>query len=586
MSLVVANDQRLENITNTIKKKISEKGNYTFELQGNSLNPFYSIQFDLLEGKKNGFVQISRIDYYTSDLVASNLDFNKKSCILEKGEKTQNIPVLKAEGAEIQGKTFEWISSNSNVASVSEDGTITAVGRGKANIRAIFKGDDTYAPSSASFDVKVMDTPQLKFSEQSLTIVKGDKFTLPTLLGLPSEIGVTYQSSNPEVATIDEKSGNVTINGVGKTTINASTQESEYYHATKASYDLIVKLGKESSTTIFDFTSDDYYENVPSSGYVSLSKIEQGGILLKFKANAESKIEPSWYKSNRTIHLYSKDTLTIASNYNIKQIEFDFFDEKHAAENSDIKVSSQGNYKYVNTALTGKFIISSNEKVKSLSCVLGKTVYIKRITVKTDMPDGTIEVATKEGYGTYYSPLSYVMPEGLVGFGYTGIDLSKNSLTKSEDYVAGDIVPAETALVVKGKQGKYGYQITDAKANKIIENNLLKGVSEKTTINVESNLSRYILTYGTSNNVLGFFRTKSGYITVQANRAYLEIPGMQAIAGFSFDDQTTGVDALLQKEVNKNMSVYTLSGVKIRVSSTQELPAGLYIINSKLVKVK
>ena len=94
-----------------------------------------------------------------------------------------------------------------------------------------------FYPTAATL---VKQNPGLAFADSTVTVYEGvQNFPEPVLTnetGLP----VSYESNNADVATVDEE-GNVTIMGVGTATITASVEESTYYTAGSASYDIIVK---------------------------------------------------------------------------------------------------------------------------------------------------------------------------------------------------------------------------------------------------------------------------------------------------------------------------------------------------------
>ena len=98
----------------------------------------------------------------------------------------------------------------------------------------------------------VLETPKypaardLTFSETSVTLTLGDTFTAPTLSGETS--GVTYASSNEEVATVDETTGEVTIVGAGEAIITASAPATEDFLAGEASYTLTVNKAARTLT--------------------------------------------------------------------------------------------------------------------------------------------------------------------------------------------------------------------------------------------------------------------------------------------------------------------------------------------------
>ena len=203
-------------------------------------------------------------------------------------------------------------------------------------------------------------------------------------------------------------------------------------------------------------------------------------------------------------------------------------------------------------------------------------VYAKDETIA-----GAINIATEEGFGTFYTDKNYVLPQGLTAFGYTSID--GNTLTKSVEYVAGDIVPANTAVVVKGAKGSYNYYNTEEAATKTIERNLLKGVTTDTRFEATSGVKRYILTRA-DDGILAFYRTNTGTINVKANRAYLEVPTAMAVASFSLEGSATGINNVVT--IAAKQGIYTISGVRLNATTTKGLPAGIYIVDGKKVIVK
>lgn len=86
-------------------------------------------------------------------------------------------------------------------------------------------------------------TPRnLAFSSETAVAIIGEEFTLPTLTGVTA--GVTYSSSNTNVATVDA-SGIITLVDVGATTITATAPATDQYESGTASYTLTVKPAQE-----------------------------------------------------------------------------------------------------------------------------------------------------------------------------------------------------------------------------------------------------------------------------------------------------------------------------------------------------
>ena len=75
--------------------------------------------------------------------------------------------------------------------------------------------------------------------------LRGSTWTAPTLSN-PHGLGITYSSSNTDVATVST-TGVVTLTGIGQTTIKATTAGNENYTASEAQYELTVSRGKAKS---------------------------------------------------------------------------------------------------------------------------------------------------------------------------------------------------------------------------------------------------------------------------------------------------------------------------------------------------
>ena len=88
-----------------------------------------------------------------------------------------------------------------------------------------------------SGDVVVKEPQTLYFPEKAYSVVEGEAFDAPTVIGAQTD--VTYTSSNTAVATVDAN-GVVTILSTGETTITATAVEDDTYQEASASYTLTV----------------------------------------------------------------------------------------------------------------------------------------------------------------------------------------------------------------------------------------------------------------------------------------------------------------------------------------------------------
>lgn len=484
-----------------------------------------------------------------------------------------STPTLKAGEQTLSDKTITWSSDKEKVATVDANGTVTGVAAGNAKITAKFAGDDTYKTSTASYEIIVKGAPSLSFPQTSYTVEMGDVFSEPTLQGLPTGVTAKYSSSNADVATVDESTGKVQIVGVGTTTIKAVSEAKDVYEVAEASYELTVNRATSKEVTI-DFSTFGL-ENDKEVGNLKVD-----GITITFKG--KSTLPPKWYNTGTAVRLYSGNQLTISSNNVIRSVIFicDGGGKNMTTGNTAL---SAGVY----NAKTNTWDLSgTNEKVITLKNTLSSGHFrIQKIIVTTDVSVGTITIATPEGFGTYYNSNSYILPKGLTAFGYTKAN-TDGTLVKTDEFTGGDVVPANVALVVKGNTGDYECYATDQVATKTLEGNLLKGVAKATTVEKAEGFKRYVLT--TVNGVLGFYRTKSGNIKVPANRAYLELTEAQAqaVSFFQLDGETTGIENATATTKEAPKAIYTLSGVRLKATTTKGLPAGAYVVNGKVVIVK
>lgn len=144
-------------------------------------------------------------------------------------------------------KTVTWASSDTRIATVTvgADGkaTVTGVAGGTVTITVTAtngtdeNGDDKTATCTVT--VKKI-AGSISYSDEEV-IAKNTEATITNELTMTGDGTVTYESSNEDVATVDEN-GEVTIVGVGETIIKATVADgAKYtYNPNWASYKLIV----------------------------------------------------------------------------------------------------------------------------------------------------------------------------------------------------------------------------------------------------------------------------------------------------------------------------------------------------------
>ena len=197
---------------------------------------------------------------------------------------------------------------------------------------------------------------------------------------------------------------------------------------------------------------------------------------------------------------------------------------------------------------------------------------------------------TEAGFATYYTSDAYAMPTGVTG--YTITDNNGSELTMKEAYTEGAVVPAQTALVLKGEAGKYSYLPTTSDETAPAENKL-HGSDEATETHVEgTNIKYYKLSYDNNNANLGFYwgAADGAAFTNAAHKAYLALEGTTLLSqkrGFSFNELMNGITTSISQANAANVakqSIFDINGR--RVNSLNGAAKGIYIVNGQKVLVK
>lgn len=197
---------------------------------------------------------------------------------------------------------------------------------------------------------------------------------------------------------------------------------------------------------------------------------------------------------------------------------------------------------------------------------------------------------TEAGYSTYYANHAFVVPTGVEIGIVTNASTANATLTIDwSAYKEGEIVPANTGVLLKGNEGTYSYIVDDSEAKTPAENLLKGSVAEATTEG--ENCLFYKLSYDNNGENLGFYwaAENGAAFTNGAHKAYLALPTEIAknTRGFGLEgDGTTGIDQIANGQALVN--VYTIDGILVRKQVLENqalngLKKGIYIVNGKKV---
>ena len=215
-----------------------------------------------------------------------------ESMQLEKGETTQlTVDFGAQDGATEEAiakaaekLTLVWSSSDEAVATVDETGKVTAVGAGTAEITVALEDGNI----SSTCEVKVVVPAEGVTAPETLNLeVNGKNTAQLEVKATPedaTDVTITYESSNPEVATVDEN-GVVTAVANGEADITVTmTQKlesdktappvAESEPAESATAESVSE--SEAASVASDATSEP--ESVPASDSSSSSEVEDAEV--------------------------------------------------------------------------------------------------------------------------------------------------------------------------------------------------------------------------------------------------------------------------------------------------------------------
>ncbi len=194
---------------------VSENGLVTFLKPGKA-----TIVVKTIDGGISGNL-IDTCEFYINNPVTS-VDLDYTDITLKMGEEFRLTALVLPEDA--SDKTVLWSSSDTNVATVNENGMVTAVNSGSATI--LCKSADSGETSMCNVTV-YQPVRGVTISNESMTVRKGQEFWLNATCQPENAMNklIIWSSSDTSIATVD-KNGKVTAVEPGDCVITATSQDS------------------------------------------------------------------------------------------------------------------------------------------------------------------------------------------------------------------------------------------------------------------------------------------------------------------------------------------------------------------------
>lgn len=466
-----------------------------------------------------------------------------------------------------QGNKYNTIKANDN-----ETYTIN-VAKGTKQIKLSFKTENNSSKTSYIDNIilkaptsSITSSPdaELSFNQQEMSAAVGTTYNSSQLLSNPNSLPIKWYSSNQATATVDT-SGNVTPHFIGSTTIYAFFEGNNDYAYQAVSYKLTTRREPLNNEVYYDGFAD--YDGPDGNG----------GKLVNNEYEGNYKYTPGYYISNTSPFLYKGyQCLEIETSYTIKNLE------KYGLKNGRL------NFKYAlseyssKTPVTVTLKYSDNSTHKALDDVLDKMKWTDiSVPISSDCQLSSVTFSGKKffideisitsedfitigstGYATlYYSGRAIKIPTGLTA--YT-MKAENGKIVKSRAYSEGETLPKATAVILRGKPGKYNLD-TSTEKGITDNNNQLKGSDTKANTTGNDGDYFYMLANKDGEGVGFYWGAENGAAFLNGeHKAYLAIPktdtyGSAAKPCYVFaEDAATAIGKTSDNETKP--AFYTLDG--------------------------
>lgn len=200
-------------------------------------------------------------------------------------------------------KGIVWSSSNSNVASVDQNGVVTGHIVGQSATIYAKSAENSSISASCTVNVKAIAVQSVSLNQETATVAIGDELTLIHTISpeTATNQNVTWSSSDQTVATVSN--GVVSALAEGETTITVKTDDGDHTGS------CLVTVLKES-----DDSGDSYQGTITISDYAVVSFTTKDGKLTLTSDGTNASTAPAYNTTGEDLRLYANSTLKVESN--------------------------------------------------------------------------------------------------------------------------------------------------------------------------------------------------------------------------------------------------------------------------------
>ena len=354
--------------------------------------------------------------YYAPSYPVTGIKVSPDTLTLTKKDETAQL-TAEVTPSYADNKRVTWQSSDEKVATVDENGKVTAVGNGTATITA--------TSVSGSYTATVSVTVKIPVEIQKLTI-EAEKETL-TKIGESTELKVKiepenadlqkliWKSDNEKVATTDEN-GKVTAVGNGTAEITVTTEDGKI----TASIMITVKVPDEptiNKTTGFRRLRARSVKQTKTSVTLQWNIIEDADGYFVYGNRCNTGTKSYKYRKLATItggdiSTWTQKDLKKGTYYKYVVKAYRLVNGKKVVTDTSISVHAvTGGGKYGNAKAVSVTQIGNKKNVSKITLKMGKTAQIQAKEVKKDKK---IARHRKLCYESSNTKVATVTPDGLI----------------------------------------------------------------------------------------------------------------------------------------------------------------------------
>lgn len=238
----------------------------------------------------------------------------------------------------------------------------------------------------------------------------------------------------------------------------------------------------------------------------------------------------------------------------------------YAGENNIFSISTEG-YRLNGTSSSFTLTEPTDIILKQAGNAGSSPKVLDYIIIRQEA--ATVSVSNA-GYATYATTNNVIVPSDVEVM--TVKVNAQGTAVELNEVAAGNVIPANTGILVKAAAGKYDFSVT-SKEVATLDNDLVAAKEA-----VTSDGAKYFALTTLSDGKVGFAKVAKG-VKIPAGKAYLMVENGTAAKFFGLDGEATGINSV--KTAKADGAYYTLEGVK-----TTKPVKGLYIHNGKKIIVK